>query len=42
MQVRAEEEPNLGVRFTDAEGNEHSYSIARNADDTEIVLNEFR
>ncbi len=42
LQVRAEEEPNLGVRFTDAEGNEHSYSIARNADDTEIVLNEFR
>lgn len=35
------EEPHIGIRFKSSDGTEYSYSISRNSDDTEIVLNEF-
>ena len=41
LQIRAEATPDIGVRFTDANGTEYSYGIAHNEDDSEIVLSEF-
>ena len=38
LKVELSEEPDIGIRFKDAGGKKHSYGIARNADDNEVVL----
>ncbi len=38
LKVELSQEPDIGISFKDANGKKHSYGIARNADDSEVVL----
>lgn len=38
LKVELSENPDIGIGFKDADGKKHSYGIARNADDSEVVL----
>ncbi|MBE6623911.1 MAG: hypothetical protein E7621_07000 [Ruminococcaceae bacterium] len=38
LKVELSENPDIGISFKDAGGKKHSYGIARNADDSEVVL----